>query len=124
MTVLRSYRFDESEWFDRDEDIKAINKNNREETIDSDSSDSFFDDSHLKKFKDYPDQILEDLSNFKLAPPSSLSEVRKARNQESKKYHPDRFMDDTERQETAKEIMQIYNESYSRLKKFFQNRSH
>ena len=73
---------------------------------------------------DYPDQIVEDLANFRLTPPSSFAEVKKARKRESKKYHPDRFMEDPERQATAQKIMQIYNASYERLKAFYQNRPH
>ncbi|MBW1899805.1 MAG: hypothetical protein JRI61_12220, partial [Deltaproteobacteria bacterium] len=38
------------------------------------------------KDSDYPRQVMEDLANFNLVPPSSLSEVRKARNREIKKY--------------------------------------
>lgn len=71
----------------------------------------------------YPEQVVQDLANFSLKPPSSLAEVKKARNREIKKYHPDRFMDHPERAATAKEILQIYNASYERLKTFFQTRS-
>ena len=77
-----------------------------------------------QRISDYPDQIIEDLANFKLTPPSSFAEVKKARNRESKKYHPDRFVNDPERQATAQKIMQIYNASYERLKAFFQSHPH
>jgi DnaJ-domain-containing protein 1 len=70
---------------------------------------------------DYPGQVVEDLANFSLTPPSSFAEVKKARKRESKKYHPDRFASDPARQATAQKIMQIYNASYERLKVFFQN---
>lgn len=79
---------------------------------------------HSHGIPDYPDQIVEDLANFKLTPPSSFAEVKKARKRESKKYHPDRFVDDPERLATAQKIMQIYNASYERLKAFFQNPPH
>lgn len=75
------------------------------------------------RFDDYPKQIVEDLANFNLKPPSTLAEVKKARNQEILKFHPDRFMSDPARRETANEILQIYNASYERLKKFFQSQS-
>jgi len=91
-------------------------------------SESFFrSDSYSKagcnNDFDYPGQVMEDLASFNLAPPSSLSEVRKARNREIKKYHPDRFMDDPERRKTAGEIMQIYNSAYDRLKTFYQDQT-
>jgi DnaJ-domain-containing protein 1 len=119
--MLRSYGVGSSGVFDRKDDNMDSYTDNYEDHFDS--TDSFFDNSNSEAYPDYPDQILEDLSNFHLPPPSSLSEVKKARNQEIKKYHPDRYMDDPERVETAKEIMQIYNASYERLKKFFQSRS-
>ena len=68
---------------------------------------------------DMPDQLIEDLANFDLKPPSSLEAVRRARNLAFKKYHPDMHMGDREKIETAKRIMQIYNASYERLKAFY-----
>ena len=69
---------------------------------------------------DVPPQIREDLANFNLSPPSSFSEVRKARNREMKKYHPDLHGGDPDKTETAKKIMQIYNASYERLKAHYE----
>ncbi|MFP4309190.1 MAG: J domain-containing protein [Desulfococcaceae bacterium] len=69
-----------------------------------------------------PRQVVEDLAVFGLTPPSSLEEVRKARNREIKKYHSDRFVNDSERYETSKQIMQIYNAAYDRLKEHFEAR--
>jgi len=120
--VLRSYGVDISGRFDRKEDHRDSYTDNHEEPFGSNNFS--FDDVPPEGYPGYPDQILEDLSNFKLTPPSSLAEIKRARNQEIKKYHPDRFMDDPARIETAKEILQIYNASYARLKKFFQDRSH
>ena len=60
--------------------------------------------------------------SFGLTPPSSLEEVRKARNREIKKYHSDHFVNDSERYETSKQIMQIYNAAYDRLKEHFEAR--
>lgn len=71
-------------------------------------------------FPGVPRQVVEDLSVFGLAPPSSLAEVRKARNREIKKYHSDRFVNDSERYETSNRIMQIYNAAYDRLKAHFE----
>lgn len=67
----------------------------------------------------WPAQVVEDLNTFGLKPPSSLEEVKKARNAGIRKYHPDRFLDDPSRLETAKRIMQIYNTAYERLEKWF-----
>lgn len=67
-----------------------------------------------------PAQVAEDLAVFDLVPPSSLDEVRKARNREVKKYHSDRFLNDSERFETSKRIMQIYNAAYDRLEVYYQ----
>ncbi len=64
----------------------------------------------------YPQQVVDDLTVFNLSPPSSLEEVRRARNREIKKYHSDRFVNDPEKFATSKEIMQIYNAAYDRLK--------
>jgi hypothetical protein len=66
-----------------------------------------------------PQQVIDDLAVFSLAPPGSLSQVKKIRNQEIKKYHSDKFIDDPERLKTSKEIMQIYNAAYSRLKEYY-----
>jgi len=70
----------------------------------------------------FPSQIVEDLAVFNLVPPASMEAVKRARNQEIKKYHPDRFGGDPEKQVTAKEILQIYNAAYDRLKVFYGNR--
>jgi DnaJ-domain-containing protein 1 len=66
-------------------------------------------------------QLADDLRIFGLTPPASLVEVKKARNREIKKYHPDRFTADMGKLETAKEILQIYNEVYERLAKHYSN---
>lgn len=69
-----------------------------------------------------PRQVVDDLSVFGLKPPSSLEEVRNARNREIKKFHPDKFMNDPEKIETSKEIMQIFNAAYDRLKEHYKNK--
>lgn len=73
-------------------------------------------------YANYPDQVVEDLGTFGLHPPSSLEEVKKARNREIRKYHPDRFLNDPDRLETSKQIMQILNAAYERLEKWFESR--
>ena len=77
---------------------------------------------HENRASDVPRQVVDDLAVFGLTPPSSLEEVRKARNREIKKYHSDRFVNDSERYETSKQIMQIYNAAYDRLKEHFEAR--
>ena len=66
-----------------------------------------------------PRQVIDDLTLFALTPPSSLQEVRQARNRELQKYHSDKFIKDDEKFQTSKEIMQIYNAAYERLEKYF-----
>jgi hypothetical protein len=67
-----------------------------------------------------PRQVIEDLAVFNLKPPSSMDEVRKARNREIKKYHSDKFIKDPERLNVSKEIMQIYNAAYDRLRAYYE----
>lgn len=63
----------------------------------------------------YPKQMVDDLQLFGLTPPVTLSELKKVRNQEIKKFHPDKFLNEPEKMETAKRILQIYNAAYERL---------
>lgn len=72
---------------------------------------------------DLPAQVIEDLAVFNLSPPASLEMVRRARNQEIKKYHSDHFLNDPEKYQVSKEIMQIYNAAYERLKTFYSNKA-
>ncbi len=65
----------------------------------------------------FSNQIAEDLHLFGLAPPVSLAAVKKARNREIKKFHPDKFINEPEKVETAKRILQIYNAAYDRLER-------
>jgi hypothetical protein len=67
----------------------------------------------------WPQQVVDDLSIFGLKPPSSLEEVKKVRNREVMKYHTDHFTGDTEKEETSKRIMQIYNTAFDRLEKWY-----
>ena len=66
-------------------------------------------------------QYLEDLTTFGLTPPVSLSAIKKARNQELKKYHADRFNNDQKKKKIAEEIMLIYNEAFERLEKYHED---
>ncbi len=67
-------------------------------------------------------EVREDLAVFQLTPPSSLQEVRSARNREIKKYHSDKFINDPKKLKASKEIMQIYNAAYDRLKTYYEKR--
>ena len=67
-----------------------------------------------------PQHVIDDLAVFGLTPPSSLDEVRAARNKEIKKYHSDKFVNDPDRLETSKEIMQIYNAAFDRLRAYYE----
>ncbi len=71
----------------------------------------------------YPQEVVDDLQLFGLAPPSSLKEVKKVRNEEIKIYHPDRYHSDSAKRETAKRILQIYNSAYERLRRYYRDRS-
>lgn len=69
----------------------------------------------------YPaQQVIDDLAVFGLTPPSSLVAVRAARNKEIKKYHSDKFVNEPDRFETSKEIMQIYNAAFDRLRAYYE----
>ncbi len=67
-----------------------------------------------------PRQVKEDLALFGLSHPSTLEAVRKARNREVKKYHPDRHLKDPEKNATAKEIMQMLNAAYERIETYYE----
>ncbi len=69
-----------------------------------------------------PRQVKEDLAVFDLKPPSSLAEVKRARNREIRKYHSDHFVNDPAKYETSKKIMQIYNAAYDRLKDWYESK--
>lgn len=69
-----------------------------------------------------PRQVVEDLAVFGLKPPSNLEEIKSARNREIKKVHPDKFMNDPEKLEYAKQIMQTYNAAYDRLKAHYKGK--
>ncbi len=68
----------------------------------------------------FPQQVVQDLAEFGLMPPSSLAEVKKKWKAEMKKYHSDKFIRDPEKLQVSKEIMQIYNAAYDRLKQYYQ----
>jgi DnaJ-class molecular chaperone len=64
-------------------------------------------------------QIVDDLALFGLKLPSSLKEVKSARNREMLKYHPDKFASDNEKIKVANDIALIYNAAFDRLEKHF-----
>lgn len=102
-------------------------KNYREhEHYSSEDGQNFSNGSYSEKtdssYSVYPPAVVEDLKTFGLLPPSSFDEVKKARNREIRKYHSDRFMHDSEKLETSKQIMQILNSAYERLDDWYNNR--
>ncbi len=99
------------------------NKKKQYNQSESYSNSSNFDTNKqsCNKKNDIPSQVISDLSLFGLTPPSSLDEVKKVRNKEMKKYHPDKFMNSEGKSKTANEIAQIYNDAYKRLVQFFEN---
>ncbi len=72
-------------------------------------------------YSGYPKDVLEAFATFDIKPPSSMKEIKNARNREIKKYHSDKFMNDPEKLAASKEIMQIYNAAYDRLKEYYKN---
>ena len=85
--------------------------------------DSNYRQTDFKYGAPYTSKVLDDLNLFGLKPPTTFDEIKKARNREIKKFHPDRFMNEPEKMETAKKILQIYNAAYERLKLTFQSKS-
>ncbi len=66
-----------------------------------------------------PDNIIADLDIFGLSPPVTMDTIRQARNREIKKYHCDKFLHDEKKLIISKQIMQIYNTTFSRLSIYF-----
>lgn len=95
----------------KSEDNKESQSKNNHQQDDSDYQ------SPLKK-KTQPEFIV-DLELFDLHPLSTWEEVRRRRNVLMKQYHSDLHSQDSQKEKTAKEITQIYNEAYERLKKHF-----
>ena len=87
----------------------------------SQSSSDFHSAGGSRHYQNVPQQVVEDLKVFDLTPPSSLTEVKKRRNEEIKKYHSDKYINDPERFKTSTEIMQIYNAAYERLKEYYKD---
>ena len=67
-------------------------------------------------------QLVDDLALFDLRPPSTLKEVKAARNREMLKYHPDKFSSDSEKLKVANDIALIYNAAFDRLEKHFDSK--
>ncbi|MDT8446056.1 MAG: J domain-containing protein [bacterium] len=68
-----------------------------------------------KSASEYSDSFLKDLAAFGLTPPVTLEELKKARKEELKKYHPDRFARHPEKSAAAGRIVQILGDTYQRL---------
>lgn len=86
----------------------------------SKNRDPFSTRTNRNPYPGVPQQVIDDLAVFGLTPPSSLADVRAARNTEIKKYHSDKFVNDPDRFKTSKEIMQIYNAAFDRLRVYYE----
>jgi DnaJ-domain-containing protein 1 len=103
----------EKKYYQPDEDNKSSNNSFNEDFKQNTQSSNYKTTTNNSGFST---QLIDDLNLFNLKPPSNLNEIKKARNREMKKYHPDKFTNSPEKKETAKRIVQIYNEAYTRLK--------
>lgn len=56
---------------------------------------------------------------LEIAPTNNWEEIKNAYKQVMKKYHPDRFYNDEEKQALAKQLTQIINEAYQYFEKKF-----
>lgn len=88
----------------------------------SDNSSSKESSASTSNSSGFPQQVIDDLAVFGLTPPASFDDVKKARNQEMRKYHPDKFNSEEDKGEAANEIAQIYNEAFSRLKDYYEKK--
>ncbi len=68
------------------------------------------------------DSILEeDYNNLGVSLGASLEDVKRSYKKLLKKYHPDNYPDDSEKQKLATEITKKLNISYQRIKQYKQN---
>ncbi len=105
--------------FHKDAGKTASHSSGAKSHSDDTGRDDFKKNTPGKNYPHIPQQVVEDLAVFNLSPPSSFKAVKKARKREVKKYHSDKFMHDPEKLETSKQIMQIYNAAYDRLKTYY-----
>ncbi len=124
--LSRIYNLARANLPDPDDLLQRFRKSGPDDAFESDDgepdADDGFDAAPPFGGAGAPRQVAEDLATFNLAPPSSLDAVRRARNREIRKYHSDRFMNDPEKFETSKQIMQIYNAAYDRLEEYYKTR--
>ncbi len=65
-----------------------------------------------------PARLRRDYANLEVAPGASFEEVRRAHRRMIRRYHPDRFGSDPEKQRLATEITQRLNDSFRRIRDF------
>ena len=123
--IIRSYASSGPDIsFDEDPNVEHDENDARKKRTKEQRQDASKDAPHRKTkttaYPGVPQQVVEDLGVFDLSPPSSWEEVKAARNREIKKYHSDKFVNDPDRFETSKEIMQIYNAAFDRLRTYYQ----
>ena len=83
------------------------------------SNDNDNDYTYTESSKKKLDSLKQDLDLFEMSSLTSLAELKSKRNEILRKYHPDRFANDTEKQNIAKEMIQIYNAAYERIVKYY-----
>ena len=114
--ILKEWEIKHGIYEDISEDKKDFNQTGSthyKSTSDNGQSDG--KSSYTANTAGYSSQTIDDLKLFDLRPPITLEEVKKARNREIKKFHPDKFLNQPDKLETAKRILQIYNAAYDRL---------
>jgi len=98
---------------------EKLGLNDQDEFSTSNGDTHYNEPNYARTDSAYSVQFVEDLRLFDLEPPSSLQEVKKARNREMKVFHPDKYLNDPDKLEIANQIVQIYNDAYERLKGSF-----
>jgi len=69
------------------------------------------------------ESLRQDYANLELPFASPLAEVKQSYKRLLRKYHPDRFASDAEKQRLATEITQRINGSYRRIRQYAQKNS-
>ncbi len=65
-----------------------------------------------------PEELRQDYANLEVSFGAPFDDVTKSYKELIRKFHPDRFANDPEKQKTATEIAQKVNQSYHRIKEY------
>ena len=63
-----------------------------------------------------PEEVLKDLKTLEVSTDATLAELDNSYKRLAKKYHPDRFANDAQKQKQANQLMGEINGAYQRLK--------